>query len=31
LFIGLTMVIVAPCVLLLRSGPPKVSTADMGH
>ena len=31
LFIGLTMVIVAPCVFLLRSKPAKVSSADMGH
>ncbi|PQV63531.1 MFS transporter, DHA2 family, multidrug resistance protein [Abditibacterium utsteinense] len=31
LFIGLTMIIVAPCVLLLRSGNAAVSTAEMGH
>jgi DHA2 family multidrug resistance protein len=31
LFIGLAIVLVSPCVLLLRSGPAKVSSADMGH
>lgn len=31
LFIGLTVVFVSPCVLLLRSGTPNVSGADLGH
>jgi DHA2 family multidrug resistance protein len=31
LFIGLAMVVVSPCVFLLRSGKAQVSAAEMGH
>jgi DHA2 family multidrug resistance protein len=31
LFIGLTVLLVSPCVLLLRGGAPKVTSADMAH
>lgn len=31
LLIGLTMVVVSPCILLLRSKPGQASGADMGH
>jgi DHA2 family multidrug resistance protein len=31
LFIGMAMVLVSPCIFLLRSGKAAVSTADMGH
>ena len=31
LFIGLTMLIVSPCVFLLRAGPPKAASASLEH